>query len=152
MTAMMRKNFELFGSYISLDFMKRTLNLLLWPYVSIAMYHSVRQICVGCKGILCWEKKPMYEFLCDFLRKNAPGRSFESMKVVASNGFFNQEIIFELGFTNAKFIYDRWHLLDSGLKGMFPTSCELLKSHLISMAHASSKSDFEHILLSANNY
>ncbi len=93
----------------------------------------------------------MYEFLCDFLRKNAPGRSFESMKVVDSNGFFNQEIIFELGFTNAKFIYDRWHLLDSGLKGMFPTSCELLKSHLISMTHASSKSDFEHILLSANN-
>ncbi len=66
----------------------------------------------------------MYEFLCDFLRKNAPDRAFESVKVVAGNGFFNQEVIFELGFTNAKFIYNRWHLLNLGLKGM----CEFLET------------------------
>ncbi len=52
MTATMRRNFELFGLYISLDFMKRALNSLLWPYVSVAMYNELRQICVGFEGIL----------------------------------------------------------------------------------------------------
>ncbi len=60
-------------------------------------------------------------------------------------------MILEFGFINATFIYDQWHLLDSGLKGMFQTSYKLLKSHLVSMVHASSKSNFEQILLSANN-
>ncbi len=85
MTATIRRNFELFGSYIGLDCMKCALNDLLCHYISIAMYNKLRQICVGFEGILCGEKRPMYEFLCDFHRKNAPGREFESVKVVASN-------------------------------------------------------------------
>ncbi len=92
----MRTNFELFGSYISLDFMKHALNPPLQPYIPVAIYNELRQICVGCKGILCGEKKPIYSFLCDFLRKNAPGRAFESVKVVAGKGSFNQEIILNL--------------------------------------------------------
>ncbi len=122
MTATMRRNFELYGSYISLDFMKHALNSLLWPYVSIAMYNELRQICVACEGMLLGEKKPMYDYLCKFHKTNAPGRAFESVNVVANNGFFSQEMIVEFGFVNATFIYDRWHLLDSGLKSMFPTS------------------------------
>ncbi len=109
-TETMRRNFELFGSYIILDFMKHALNSLLWPYVSVAMYNELRQIC-----------KTMYEFLCQFLRTNAPGRTFESVNVVAGDGFFNQEVVVELGFVNAKFIYDWQHLLDLGLNGMFNT-------------------------------
>ncbi len=93
----------------------------------------------------------MYDSLCQFLRMNALGRTFESVKVVAGDGFFNQEVIVELGFVNAKFIYDRWHLLDSRLKGMLNTGYELLKSYLTLMVHASSESDYECILLSAKN-
>ncbi len=87
MTATMSRNFELFGSYISLDFMKHA-EFLLWPYVSLTIYNELRQICIGQEGISCGEKKQMYEFLHDFLRKNAPGRAFESVKVVDSNGLF----------------------------------------------------------------
>lgn len=150
MTVTMRRNFELHGSYISLDLMKCALNSLLWPCISVAMYNELWQICIGCEGMLLGDKKPMYKFLCQFLKTNVPGRAFESGNVVASDGFFSQEMIVEFGFVNATFIYDWWHLLDSGLKGMFPTSYKLLKSHLISMVHASSVSDFKWILISAN--
>ncbi len=61
----------------------------------------------------------MYQFLCQYLRTNAPGRSFELVKVVAGDVFFTQDMILEFGFVNVTFIYDQWHLLDSGLKGMF---------------------------------
>ncbi len=40
---------------------------------------------------------------------------------------------------------------DSGLKGIFNTGYELLKSHLTLMVHASSKSDYERILILVKN-
>ena len=45
MTATMRRNFELYGDYISLDMMKRGLNTLLWPYIGVAMYDNMRKLC-----------------------------------------------------------------------------------------------------------
>ncbi len=87
MTATMRQNFELFGSYICLDFMKRALNSLLWPYVSVTMYNELRKICVGCEGILLGEKLPMYKFLCRFLQQSTPGQPFDSVNVVSGDGF-----------------------------------------------------------------
>ncbi len=53
MTSTMWRKFKLFGSYISLDVMKRALNSLQWPYIPVAMYNELRQICDGCEGILC---------------------------------------------------------------------------------------------------
>ena len=35
MTSTMRKNFELFGGSISVDAMKRDINTMIWPYISI---------------------------------------------------------------------------------------------------------------------
>ncbi len=144
MTATMRRNFELFGLYISLDFMKCALNS-----VALCFCSNVQWI----EANLCWMWGNIIrqEEANEFLRTNAPGRSFKSVKVVAGDVFFTQDMILEFGFVYATFIYDRWHLLDSGLKGMFQTSYELLKSHLVSMVHASSESNFERILLSANN-
>ena len=43
-TATMRRNFELFGDYISLDMMKRALNILLWPYTAVCMYDDARKL------------------------------------------------------------------------------------------------------------
>ena len=43
-TATMRDNFERFGSYISLDMMKRGINSLLWPFVSVSMYNELKKI------------------------------------------------------------------------------------------------------------
>ncbi|EJK50475.1 hypothetical protein THAOC_30532, partial [Thalassiosira oceanica] len=53
MTATMRRNFELYGDYISLDMMKRGLNTLLWPYIGVAMYDNMKKVCLACEGTLC---------------------------------------------------------------------------------------------------
>ncbi len=147
----MRRNFGLFGSYICLDFMKCAINSFLWPYVSVAMYNKMRQSCVVCEGISYREKKQINEFLCDFLLRNERQMLFGSINVVAGDVFFSPEVIAELGFPNAKFLYHQWHLLNTGLRGMFLMSYELLMSHLVSMIHALSESDFEQMLLSDNN-
>ena len=51
MTSTMRKNFELFGSFICVDAMKRDINTLIWPYMATTMYNEMNSVCVGCEGI-----------------------------------------------------------------------------------------------------
>ena len=147
MTATMRRNFELFGGYISLDMMKRGLNTLLWPYCAVTMYDEHMKICVACEGILCGERHDTYKFIAKFLSESAPGRPLEEVSIVAGDGFFDQETIAEFGFVNARFITDRWHLLDSGLCKMFgDRAYGLLQGHLKRMVEATTEKDFEDIL------
>ena len=115
----MRSNFELFGDFIGLDMMKRGINTLLWPYFSMAMYDEMKKVCIGCEGILCGEREDMYQFACNFMAVNAPGRTLSEVIAVVADGFFDQELIRKLGFGNAYFIQDQWHLLDSGLIKFF---------------------------------
>ena len=56
-TTTMRDNFECFGGFICLDVMKRGINKLLWLYTAVAMYNDLKQVSLGCEGILCAEKK-----------------------------------------------------------------------------------------------
>ena len=48
MTATMCDNVKRFGSYISLDTMKRGINKWLWPYMAIVMYNDLSMICLVC--------------------------------------------------------------------------------------------------------
>ena len=142
----MRRNFELFGDYISLDMMKRALNILLWPYTAVCMYDDARKLCLGCEGVLCGERMDMYEFMCQFLGKSSPGRPLSEVKIVSGDGFFDTETIRRLGFTNANFILDQWHFINSGLEKMFgPKGYELLKPYLLAMIHAPDKTTFNNI-------
>lgn len=151
MTATMRRQYELFGGYICLDMMKRGINKLLWPYAAVAMYDDKRNICIACEGILCGERYDMYEFMASFLHKNAPGRRLTSVDVVAGDGFFTQEMIHRLGFSNAHFITDRWHLVDSGLVQKFGLAAhELLNPHLMTMVNANSEIEYEAALQAAH--
>ena len=53
----------------------------------------------------------------------------------------------ELGFDNAKFVTDQWHLFDSGLSKLFgKVGYELLICHLIKMIPSESKSKFQEIM------
>ena len=150
MTATMRRNFELFGGYIALDMMKRGLNTLLWPYVAVSMYDECMKLCIACEGILCGEQVDMYRFVSDFLSCSAPGRPLSLVGIVSGDGFFDQDLIIKLGFTNAKFIMNHFHLYISanpGLAKIFgKAGYELLKGHLIKMIQACSKDDFESVL------
>jgi len=152
MTATMRRNFELFGSFICLDMMKRGINTLLWPYCAVTMIDESNHVCVACEGIVCGERQDMYAAQADFLKEFAPGRSLNEVMMVAGDGFFDQSVIKKMGFTNARFIQDHFHLYDSGLKKIFgPAGYELLKSHLVRMIQAKSEGDFDEIYVAGKN-
>ena len=151
-TATMRRNFELFGGYICLDMMMRGINTLSWPYVAAAMYDDDDKLVIGCEGILCGETVDMYRCLSTFLSDFSPRRSLADVEVVSGDGFFDQKMVCDLGFTNAKFIMDQYHLIDSGLSRKFGKSgSDLLKGHLLRMIHAPTKDDFENTLMSAKD-
>ena len=57
----------------------------------------IKQVCLGCEGIICAERFEAYKFLTDFLVKNTPARPAEKVNVVAGDGFFNQEMVKNLG-------------------------------------------------------
>jgi hypothetical protein len=146
----MRKNFELFGGYICLDMMKRGINKLLWPYTAVAMYDEDRRVCLACEGFLCGERFDMYQFTCQFLSENSTIRTLSQVHLVAGDGFFDQSMIVKFGFVNAKYVSDRWHLLESGLLKKFGKAChDLLRSHLMRMITATSEQIFDETLHSA---
>ena len=151
MTATMRRNWELFGDYICLDMMKRGLNTLLWPYVAVTLYDETGGLCLACEGIVCGERIDMYKFVVDFIGESASGRSKEEVMIVAGDGFFDQKMCNDtLGFTNAAYITDVWHLLDQGLCKLFGKSGYiLLKGNLDGMVNANSEIEFEEYLNSA---
>jgi hypothetical protein len=106
MTATMRRNFELFGDYISLDMMKWGLNTLHWPYNAVAMYNELRKICITCEGMLCGEQVEMYQFISSFLAKSVPGQPLSTVTIVAGDGYFDQEMIVNFGYTSAVFLME----------------------------------------------
>ncbi|KAL7527953.1 hypothetical protein ACHAWF_002375 [Thalassiosira exigua] len=86
----------------------------------------------------------MYAFTAYFLKKYSPGRPLESVKEVAGDKFFDEELIHSFGFVNARYVTDRWHLLDSGLRNLFGKYCyELIKAHLKAMIVAPTEGLFE---------
>ena len=56
-TSTMKDNFDSFGGYLSIDAMKRGINKLLWPYMSITMYNEINCVCVACEAIMCSERE-----------------------------------------------------------------------------------------------
>eukprot|EP00956_Cyclotella_meneghiniana_P040909 scaffold208956_cov35-Cyclotella_meneghiniana.AAC.1 len=131
--------------------MKRGINTILWPYVAVSMYNELRKICVGCEGIVSGEKKETCKFVSDFLAKYTPGRPLSEVSIVAGDEFFNQEMIEYLGFVNAKYIKDHFHLFDSGLGKKFGvTGHNLLKNHLAIMIRAGTEEDFNKAATSAH--
>ncbi|KAL7550438.1 hypothetical protein ACHAWF_013673 [Thalassiosira exigua] len=104
MTATIRRIFELFGGYISMNMMKRGINKLLWPYSAVTMYDNMQKLCLACKVFMCRERSDMYEFSVCFLDEYAPGIPLADVRVVSGGGFFNHQIIRDMGFVNARLI------------------------------------------------
>ena len=147
MTATMRRNFELFGSFISLDMMKRGLNKMLFPYTAVTMLDESTNICLACEGIVIGELDEMYKAQANFLMEFAPGRPLDRVLVVAGDGFFDNDSIHKMGFVNANFIHDQWHLFDSGLsKNLGKAGFLLLKKHLRAMIQSDSVEDFDQVV------
>ena len=144
MTASMRSNMERFGSYLCLDTMKRELNTLKWPYFAVALNNELGHVCVGCEGLMIEERTEAYSFLLDSCFQMCPNRKKDDVYIISGDGFFNQRLINNWGFNNARFIADYWHLFDSGLKDRFGNQnyFKILENNLRNMANAYSEERF----------
>ena len=126
--------------------MKRAINTLLWPYTAVTMLDEMKIICVGCEGIVCGERQDMYGAQAAFLEEYSPGLPLSKVLIVAGDGFFDQSVVDSMGFTNATFIVDQWHLYDLGSKKKFGhTGYELLRDHLVRMIQSKSAEKFDEI-------
>jgi len=68
------------------------------------MLDETNHVCVACEGIVCGERQDIYAVQTAFLKEFAPGRPLTEVLMVAGDGFFDQSVIENMGFTNARFI------------------------------------------------
>ena len=86
----------------------------------------------------------MYQFACDFLGTASPKRPLCELKVVPEDGFFYQDLVGKLGFTNAVYMTDKWHLVDSGIENIFGrASNALLRGHMVKLVKAEPEAEFD---------
>jgi len=142
MTGNMRANFELYGSYISLDMCRRELTRNNWSYVAVTTLNEFRRNVICIEGLFFYENEASYAFVCNSLTNMAPGRSSSKVFAFAGDGFFSQETVTSLGFVNASFIHDRWHLLES-IKTKFGPIYSQVKAHIHDMIYAETALQFD---------
>ena len=144
-TSTMKDNFDRFGGFLSIDAMKRGINKLLWPYMSITMYNEINCVCVACEAITCTEREESYNAMIQFVLKNSKRRTNEMINVIAADGFINQDCVTnKFGLTNATYMCDMWHLFDSILPKCFGVDIfTLIKSYLQSMCYSKTEAQFQ---------
>ena len=144
-TSTMKDNFDRFGGYLSIDAMKRGINKLLWPYMSITMFNEINSVCVGCEAIICSEREDAYKAMIQFVIKNSKKRTNENIHVIAADGFINQDCVTnKFGLPNAIYMCDMWHLFDSILPKRFGLETfNNLKTYLQHMVYSRTQALFE---------
>ena len=113
MTSHMRSNCERFGCAISIDAMKRGVTDMGWPYISVTGLNEAGKVCLMIESIIIVESQDAYHWLISNMFKMCPMRKPDSYHVVFGDGFFSAKMIRELGFTDAHFIRDRYHLREN---------------------------------------
>ena len=153
MTGTMRDNFKRFGSYISLDAMKRATNTFLWHYFSTVLINDLNKVCVGSEGIIISERTDAYQFLIDSTIDMCNNvRSKENIYCVSGDGFFNNQSLQNWGLTNAQYICDHWHLFNSSLSKNFGEYYyNQIEGSLRQMALSNNEDDFNKYYNMAKN-
>ena len=145
-TGVMRADFELYGSSLFVDMMKRIMNSYNWPYVSIVVIDANGQPRTAMEGITCTERQAAYVFVVDCLFRMTPGRKKEEVLALFSDGILTASILNENGMNlpNCQFFWDQFHLLDSvwpkffgGLWGGY------VESNLTKMIQSDTKEEYE---------
>ena len=144
-TAVMRDNFERFGGYICIDAMKRHINTLDWPYISVVMNNELNNVCVACEAILFAERIEGYKSIINFILKNTNKRTKEDIYVLAADGIMEQSIVKQtLDLPNAVYMTDAYHLFNSTLPKRFgPEVYSLIEAKLKKMCYSKVESIFE---------
>jgi len=145
MTGTMRDNFKRFGSFLSLDAMKRVTNTFLWPYFSVVMVNDLNKNCIGSEGIIISERTDAYKFLIDATLDMAQGvRKKEDINCICGDGFFYDNSLNNWGLKNASFITDHWHLFESSslCKTFGQYYYEIIQGDLRQMAYSIDEESF----------
>ena len=142
MTATMRKNFELFGSSICVDAMKRDINKMGMPYIAVTMHNEMNRVCVGCEGIVLAEREEAYAALIDFQTKFSR-RKKDNIFAFSADGFLSQAFVDKIGLTNATFVMDHYHLFHDVLPKKFGGYFKGIEIFLRNMANAQSAEQCE---------
>ena len=146
MTGQMRCDLEDLGDYLMLDMMKKETNTSLFLYASIVLHRSDQSLCVACEALLLNESLPTYKFLCDATFNMAFKIKKEDVDIIAGDEFLDQDKIRNvLGFPNAKFIFDQFHLIQVNLRKKFAGTLlfELLQSQIYKWINSTTEKDFK---------
>ena len=120
MTPTMRENFRRFGSFISLDAMKRGINTFLWHYFSVVMVDDNNCNCLAAEGIIVSEREDAYNFIIQSTLSMGMGvRKNTDIYCVAGDGIFNQNSLYKWGLPKAHYMTDQWHLINHTLPKQF---------------------------------
>ena len=94
----------------------------------------MRRVCIGLEGFVCGERFDMYLAKSSFIARHVPRCPLLSVLIISGDGFFDQDSLTRIDFSNASFIADRHHLLKSGHQKIFgKRTYDLLKAHLVQM-------------------
>ena len=130
--SVMRDNFERFGGYICIDAMKRHINTLDWPYISVVMNNELNNVCVACEAILYSERIEGYKSIIQFILDNNNKRKKEDIYVLAADGIIEQSVVKNiLDLPNAIYMTDAYHLFSGTLPSRFgPEVYSLIENEL----------------------
>jgi hypothetical protein len=114
MTPQMRSNYELFGSFISIDAMKRQQNSLHWPYIAPVVLDERKTVAVIAESIVCGERLVAYEFVLRSIFEMAPNRPKSDIYVLAGDCFVAQSLLETLGIADTcHLMWDHYHIIES---------------------------------------
>jgi len=114
---------------------RRELTRQNWSYVAITTLNEFRRNVICIEGLFFDDDEKTYAFVCNSLKNMAPGRPSSDVFAFAGDGYFSQELVTSLGFVNASFIHDRWHLLEN-IKAKMGQIYMQVKVHIHDMINA----------------
>ena len=140
-TGVMRGNFERFGNYLSVDTMHRDLNKDGWVYLAGTILNELNesQVCIEC--IALGERQEVYDFMLEHLIKFSPGMPIENVHCVSSDAFLGKAY-FKKFFPEAKYIRDRYHLLENIKKNVTLHRWQKFKAPVMELLNSKSERQF----------
>ena len=111
MMDVMRSNLEIFCSFISLDAMKRTTNVQMWPYIGPTVMNELGKTTVVCESLMLEERHEAYVFVLNSMFEMAPMVDRSDVKVLFGDEFLSNSILEETNLSHARLFYDHHHLI-----------------------------------------
>jgi hypothetical protein len=153
MTSVMRARWERYGDVLFLDAMKRQLNSLHWPYLSVVCLEGDKSIGVCVEGICCAERLDAYEWILRSMFTMGPKRKPSQVRMFFGDGIFGPgatQFLERLGLGETAYLaIDEYHLLHQDWPRYFgdawPKYTNLFKSYVYSQTVEECETNFTYL-------